>query len=112
MSLKKRDVISRRSFGRRAALAAAVTAVDPPAALPQGRGPQSPLPLPDQAEVDARYADVVRKYGERLSEEQKTRVHTVLGRHQRMLMRIREFSLENGDAPATGLRLYPRDTRP
>lgn len=111
MSLKKRDAISRRSFGRRAALAAAVSAVDPSAALPQGRGPQTPLPPSDQAEVDAKFAGVVRKYGDRLSEEQKTRVRTVLGRHQRMLMRIREFPVENGDAPATGLRLYPGDTR-
>ena len=61
--------------------------------------------------MDAKYANVVRKYGERLSEEQKTRVRTVLARHQRMLMRVREFPLENGDAPATGLRLQPKDTR-
>jgi hypothetical protein len=26
-----------------------------------------------------------------------------------MLKRIRDFALENGDAPATGLRLYPSD---
>ncbi len=112
MSLKKRDVISRRSFGRRAAWAAAASVLDPAPALPQGRGQQTPLPPPDQAEVDAKFAGVIRKYGDRLSEEQKTRVRTVLGRHQRMLMRIREFPLENGDAPATGLRLYPTDTRP
>jgi hypothetical protein len=111
MGPAKRDVISRRSFGRRAAWTAAVSALDPTAALPQGRGPQAPLPPGDQAEVDAKFASVIRKYGERLSEEQRTRVRTVLGRHQRMLMRIREFPLENGDAPATGLRLYPRDTR-
>jgi hypothetical protein len=112
MGLQKKDVISRRSFGRRAAWTAAVSALDPAAALPQGRGPQTPLPPDDQAEVDSKFANVVRKYGSRLSEEQKTRVRTVLGRHQRMLMRVREFPLENGDAPATGLRLYPRDTRP
>ncbi|MDR3701917.1 MAG: hypothetical protein P4L56_19870 [Candidatus Sulfopaludibacter sp.] len=111
MGLNKRDVISRRSFGRRTAWAAAVSAFDPADALPQGRGPQTPLPPDDQAEVDAKFAGVIRKYGARLSEEQKTRVRTVLGRHQRMLMRIREFALDNGDAPATGLRLYPRDTR-
>ncbi len=111
MAQKNRDEISRRSFGRRAAWAAAVSTLDVPAASPQGRGNQQSLPAPDQAEVDAKYANVIRKYGDRLNDEQKTRVRTVLARHQRMLMRVREFPLDNGDAPATGLRLVPRDSR-
>lgn len=111
MRQKNRAGISRRGFGRRAAWAAALSALDPAAAVAQGRGAQPPLPPKDQAEVDAKFADVVRKYGDRLSEEQKTRVRTVLGRHQRMLMRVREFPLENGDAPATALRLYPKDLK-
>jgi hypothetical protein len=105
MAHKKKDTISRRGFGRRAALAAAVGALDPAAALPQGRGGQAPLPPKDQAEVDAKFADVVRKYGDRLNDEQKTRVRTTLGRHQRMLMRVREFPLDNSDAPGTVLHL-------
>lgn len=103
--------ISRRGFGRRAAglaLAPAVVAAAAPA--PQGRGQLPPLDSADQAEVDAKFANVIRQYGDRLNEEQKNRVRTVLARHQRMLSRIREFPLENGDAPATGLRLYPNDT--
>jgi len=86
-----RDALSRRAFGKRVALAAAA---------PQGRGGQPPLPAAAQSEVDAKFADVVRKYGDRLTDEQKTRVRTTLARHQRMLMRVREFPLENGDAPA------------
>ena len=86
-----RDTLSRRAFGKRVALVAAA---------PQGRGGQPPLPAEAQTEVDAKYAGVVRKYGDRLSDEQKTRVRTTLARHQRMLMRVREFPLENGDAPA------------
>ena len=65
------------------------------------------LPPADQATVDAKYANVIRKYGERLPEAQRTRAREILVRHQRMLMRVREFALENGDAPATGLRLQP-----
>ena len=99
------------TISRRAAIAAAAGGLAVPAATPQGRGAQPPLPAADQAEVEAKFADVVRKYGDRLSEEQKTRVRTVLARHQRMLMRVRAFPLENGDAPATGLRLYPKDGR-
>src|SRR5215831_12262702 len=101
MSEKQRDSISRRKFGRRAAWAGLATALSPSELGAQGRGSnQTPLPPQDQAEVDAKFADMVRKYGDRLTEDQKTRARGVLARHQRMLMRVREFPLENGDAPA------------
>ena len=103
-----RTRISRRGFGRRAALAALAPAAA--TAAPQARIVGPPLPASDQAEVDAKFANVVRQYGDRLDEDQRNRVRTVLARHQRMLMHVREFTLENGDAPATGLRLYPTDT--
>ena len=111
MSQKQRGRISRRNFGRRAGWAGLATALSPSALVAQGRGNQSPLPPKDQAEVDAKFTDMVRKYGERLTEEQKTRARGVLGRHQRMLMRVREFPLENGDAPATELHLYAKGSR-
>jgi hypothetical protein len=99
--------ISRRGFGKRAALVAFAPAA---MAEPQARIGVSPLPASDQAEVDAKSANVIRQYGDRLNEEQRNRVRTVLARHQRMLMHVREFPLGNGDAPATGLRLVPSDT--
>lgn len=108
MSEKQKDPISRRNFGRRAAWAGLATALSPAELVAQGRGNQTPLPPQDQAEVDAKFTDMVRKYGGRLTEDQKTRARGVLARHQRMLMRVREFPLENGDAPATELHLYPK----
>jgi hypothetical protein len=102
--------ISRRHFGRRAAIAATVSALDPAAVIAQGRGGQ-PLAPQDQAEVDAKFADVTRKYADRLTDDQKTRARTVLAQHQRMLRRIREFPLENGDGPATVLHLYPKNIK-
>jgi hypothetical protein len=106
---KQRDSISRRNFGRRAALTGLATALNPSDLTAQGRGGnQTPLPPKDQAEVDARFTDMVGKYGDRFTEDQKTRARGVLARHQRMLMRVREFPLENGDAPATELHLYPK----
>ena len=78
---------------------------------PRGRGGtrarrrQPALAPADQSEVDAKFASVVRKYGDRLTDDQKTRIRGVLGRHQRMLARIRAFPLDNSDAPATTLRL-------
>jgi hypothetical protein len=91
------------------ALSAAAAALGPARVLAQGRG-GAPLQAADQAEVDAKFADVVRKYGDRLSDDQKTRVRGVLSNHQRMLARVRTFPIENGDGPATGLRLFPNDT--
>jgi hypothetical protein len=58
------------------------------------------LPAADQAEVDGKFAAIVRKYGDRLSDDQRTRIREVLARHQRMLMRVRAFPLDNGDSPA------------
>ena len=108
MSQKQRGRISRRNFGRRAAWAGLATALSPSALVAQGRGNQSPLPPKDQAEVDEKFTDMVRKYGDRLTEDQKTRARGVLARHQRMLRRVRAFPLENGDRSATELQLYPK----
>jgi hypothetical protein len=99
--------VSRRRFGRRAALAAVAGTLSSP--LLDSQEPAHTLPPGDQAAVEAKYANVIRKYGDRLSPAQRTRARETLVSHQRMLMRIRDFALENGDAPATGLRLYPSD---
>lgn len=106
---KQSDSISRRNFGSRAAWAGLATALNPSDLAAQGRGGnQTPLPPRDQAEVDAKFADMVTKYGDRFTDEQKTRARGALARHQRMLMRVREFPLENGEGPATELHLYPK----
>jgi hypothetical protein len=95
-------MVSRRKL--MAGTAAVLTATAVPA---QQNDAGTGLPPADQAAVDAKHANVMRKYGERLSEAQQTRAREIIVRHQRMLMRVREFALENGDAPATGLRLQP-----
>jgi hypothetical protein len=104
------NAVSRRRFGRRAALAAVAGTFAPPL-LDSQDGARS-LPAGDQSAVDAKYANVIRKYGDRLSPAQRVRAREILVSHQRMLKRIRDFKLENSDAPATGLRLYPSDTGP
>jgi hypothetical protein len=97
------STVSRRGL----VLGAAAAALAPAAPDPQDNPAPPSLPPADQAAVDAKYANVIRKYGDRLSDAQKTRAREILVRHQRMLMRVRDFALENGDAPATSLRLYP-----
>ncbi len=91
---------SRRSLAKQIAAAALL----PAAAAPQGRG-QAPLPTAEQNDVDAQFASVIRKWGDRLSEEQRARIRAAMVRHRRMLMRVREFPIENSDSPALGLRL-------
>ena len=59
----------------------------------------------EQAEVDSRYQNVIRVWGERLSEEQRERIHRVLVANARMMQPMRAFRLENGDPPAEVLRV-------
>jgi len=96
-----------RQVSRRKVIVGTAAALSATAAPAQQNDSGTGLPPADQAEVDAKYANVIRKYGERLSEAQQTRSREVLVRHQLMLKRVRDFALENGDAPATGLRLQP-----
>jgi hypothetical protein len=99
--------VSRRRFGRRAALVAVAGTFS--SSLLDSQEAAHTLPAADQAAMDAKYANVIRKYGDRLSPVQRVRARETLVSHQQMLKRIRDFALENGDAPATGLRLYPSD---
>lgn len=93
--------ISRRNFGRAALVGAALPAV--------GAAPQQPadaaLSAGENAEVEARYSNAIRQYGERLSEEQRQRIRRILSANERMMSHIREFPLDNGDTPATVLKL-------
>ena len=93
------------SISRRGLLTAVASGLTAPALEGQEtRGP-APLPPPDEAAANAKHANVLRKYGDRLSEQQRVRAREIIVRHKRMLMRVRGFALENSDAPATGLRL-------
>jgi hypothetical protein len=96
--------VSRRGFGRTVAAAAAAGLAPVTAAAQQPRQ-ESGLAPEDEQEVDAKLANMLRKYGDRLNEEQKTRARGILVRHQRMLAKVRAFALENGDCPATMLKV-------
>jgi hypothetical protein len=106
-----RSKISRRDFAVSAALATAAIAAVPTHLLAQEKSaaeaakPESPQPpklsAASQAEVEARYTELLRKYGSRLSEEQKKDVHKSLVSQQQGLDLIRAFPLNNWDEPAT-----------
>ncbi len=114
--------ISRRAFGRRAAAAAASSLA--PAAL-VGRVSEVEEKLPagrtnnsvsraggtgDRAsdtaqDVDAKLANIIRKYGDRLSEDQRAHLRRILVYNQKMMGSIRAFPLQNGDPPASVLKI-------
>lgn len=109
--------ISRRRFGCNAAVIAAVS-ISPAGLLtlarPQGP-PSDPAPgahdnkldltADQRQEVEARLANIIRKYGDRLSEKQRQHLRRILSYNESMLAPIRRYSLQNSDAPATVLKL-------
>lgn len=122
---KRQASFSRRDFSRSAIAAVAAAALAPTPALPQrgetpaaGSPPQQQAPdLSDlsaeaRAEIDAKVENVIRRWGDRLSDEQKTRMRTIITRHVRMLETVRKFPLKNGDAPASVLKLYTAPQMP
>jgi len=114
-------VLSRREFAQRAALLSATSFVSPAAMLDlpsdivgdyqvDAGGPK--LSPEGQAEANARYQQVLSLYGDRLNDEQKTRVKKLCAELQQALDHIRSYELENGNAPALYLKpLYEREKR-
>ena len=100
MSETKR-AISRRKFGSAALVGAALPAVTAAPQQPAGEG----LSAAENAEVEARYNNAIRQYGDRLTDEQRQRIRRILTTNERMMSHIREFPLDNGDTPATVLKL-------
>lgn len=115
--------LTRRDFARTAALAAATAAVSPRLASAAAPAPRhgaasataarrvtDDAASARQAEIDARVAEVFRRYGDRLSPEQKTEVRRLTGDLQKALDKIRAYPLTNSDQPATVLHVVPDPT--
>jgi len=100
--------ISRRDFGRGTVLAPACSLTPTGMITPVAEAQQNPggnLSDAVQAEVESKMQHVLARWGSRLSEDQKTRIRTTIMRHVRMLETVRAFPLENGDCPASALKL-------
>ena len=110
--------ISRREFARRAGLAAAAAAVLPgsllanserPAAGGSGKaqeGETHGLSADSAARVEEQMRAILGRYGNRFDKEQEKDLRRILAENERMLARVREFALQNGDPPASVLKLY------
>ena len=59
-----------------------------------------------QAEVEMKVASIFRKYGDRLSDEQKADIRRIMAESQEGLEKMRAFKLENSDQPADAFRAY------
>ena len=110
--------ISRRDFGRHAAVVAALalspgTMVGSPQDSDRERNPEAKLPnnrddslTPEQSqEVEAKLSNINRKYGNRLSDDQRAHLHRILTYNEKMLASVRSFPLQNGDPPASVLKV-------
>jgi len=104
-----------------ATASAALTApILPPLAAPGGTSlaieqqpaDQKPkLSLAAQAETDEKVAAVLRRYGGKLSDQQKADVRRLLDDAQTQIEALRAYPLENSDEPATILHLEMTSAR-
>jgi len=108
--------LSRREFARGATVAAAAIAAIPSGvlsaaalasprageALPQQPAGETPKLSPEaMAEVEAKVAEILRRYGSRLDEAQKADIRRLVREAQAPLEALRAFPLANSDEPAT-----------
>jgi hypothetical protein len=108
---ESRTTISRRDFGRHAAISAAAALVpshafsEPPVS-PHLQQPTEPPKLSSegQSEADARYHAIMALYGSRFSDEQKTDLYRLNLEAQSVLSRLRADQLANSDNPALYLK--------
>src|SRR6476661_8349002 len=65
-----------------------------------------------QAEVEMKVASIFRKYGDRLSDEQKTDIRRIMAESQEGLEKMRAFKVENSDQPADSFHAYRAEAKP
>jgi hypothetical protein len=110
--------ISRRDFGRHAAVVAALALspgafVGSPQNSDKGRNPEAKLPdnrgdgltSEQREEVEAKLTNIIRKYGTRLSDDQRAHLRRILTYNEKMLASVRSFPIQNGDPPASVLKV-------
>src|SRR5215510_4069834 len=115
-------LLGRREFTLGAAAAATAALIQPGETLAQttgalaeldqkSRAAMAKLSPQGRAEVEAKIANIFRKYGDRLSEEQKADIRRIMAETQEGLDKMRAFPLENGDQPADAFRAYRREAQ-
>lgn len=122
MKNKSERTLSRREFAQRAAVLSATASLVPSEVLrPPAQTPPAPQPSQTspklagaaQSEADSRYQQILGLYSDRLDDAQKANIKKMCAELQPSLERIRNFKLQNGDAPALYLKpLVEREKKP
>jgi hypothetical protein len=94
------------------AAASPAASFDPQSLEGKTRAAMAKLSASAQAEVEMKVASIFRKYGERLSEEQKADIRRIMAESQEGLEKMRAFKLENSDQPADAFRAYRSEAKP
>lgn len=108
--------INRRRFAQTLAgviavpLAAGSLVAEPLATPDQASEKPEDLSITEWSEVQARYKNLLRVYGQRLNAGQRHTLLNVLIGNERMLTSIRQFVVQNSDPPALTLRLVVQGT--
>jgi hypothetical protein len=110
-----RSSLSRREFGQRVALATAGAGIASSAradghsrlaeASAQDDRAVAKLSAEGRVRFESMWQNVLRKHGDRLTADQKTRMRKIIASNVTMLETIYAVPVRNGDAPATTLRL-------
>jgi hypothetical protein len=92
---------SRREFAQKIVVAgaAAVFGISDP--------PMVATDTSTRDEAASHFQRILQKYGDRLSNEQETRLRKILAYNEKMMEAIRNFPLENGQPTASVLKFYP-----
>jgi len=85
--------------------------LDPQSLEAKTKAAMAKLSASAQAEVEMKVASIFRKYGERLSDEQKADIRRIMAESQEGLEKMRAFKLENGDQPADAFRAYRSEAK-
>src|SRR2546423_15211491 len=103
--MPKSKPITRRQFARGTAVTAVAAVLLPSELAAQSYPPPSSKLSPEaQSEAEAKLQNVLRKYGSRLSEAEKTDVRPLLLLNQESLEQLRSYKLENFRQPPPLLR--------
>jgi hypothetical protein len=86
--------------------------LDPQSLKAKTKSAMAKLSPSSQAEVETKVASIFRKYGERLSDEQKADIRRIMAESQEGLEKVRAFKLENSDQPADAFRAYRAEAHP
>jgi len=97
--------VSRRRFGKGLAMALATSLSRiRPRSCGEAQGQDATGDV-QNAEVETKLANIVRKYGSRLSQEEREHLRKILAYNEKMLASVRAFSVQNGDSPASVFRV-------